>query len=92
MQRIFAALGIALNQLRMANVVRATGEQETFQRVIDARVAIIRNSPAWCDIDSLDNAGTDVQNRRFIKMNNWRFTELNVSHTASHWKLNYILP
>jgi hypothetical protein len=72
MQRIPAPLNVTLDRLGMADMIRAAGEEKTFERMIDARIAIIGNGAAGRDIDSIDDAGADIENGGFIEENAWR--------------------
>lgn len=69
MQRISTSLTVAIDRLGMADMVGAAGEQKAFQRVVDARIAIVGNGAAGRDVDAIDNTGADIEDGGFIEEN-----------------------
>lgn len=76
MQRVSAPLNLTLDRLGMANMVGTAGEEKAFQRMIDARIAIVGNGAARCDVDAVNDAGADIENGGFIEENTWRSASL----------------
>lgn len=76
MQRISTPLSVTVNRLGVADVIGAAGEEKAFQRMIDARIAIVGNGAAGRDIDAVDETGANIENGGFIEENAWRFASL----------------
>ena len=51
-------------------------DRKAFQRVVDARIAIVGNGAAGRDVDTIDDAGADIENGGFIEENAWRSASL----------------
>jgi hypothetical protein len=76
MQRISTPLSVTADRLGMADMIGTAGEQKAFQRMVDARIAIVWNRATGRDVYAIDNTGTNIENGGFIEENAWRFASL----------------
>ena len=76
MQWIPASFDVTLDRLGMADMIRTAGEEKPFERMIDARIAIVGNGAARCYVDAVNDASADIENGGFIEENVWRFAGL----------------
>lgn len=76
MQRISTPLALTADRFGMADMIGTAGEQKAFQRMVDARIAVIWNGTAGCDVDTIDNTAANIENGGFIEENAWRFAGL----------------
>jgi hypothetical protein len=66
----------------MADMVWTAGEQKAFERMIDARIAIVRDRPTGRQIHATDDAGTDIQNGALVQRQYRSLAPLELHHAA----------